>query len=77
MPFDYLQQPELSELSSVMALGNVDCTVPFARLHPKAICHMIIEIYFAVRGGFLLKDVKKKANPSIKFTVDKVKSKVS
>ena len=28
MPFDYLQQPEISELSSVMAFGNVDCTVP-------------------------------------------------
>ena len=41
MPFDYLQQPEIRELSSVMALGNVDCTVPFAQLHPKAIRHMI------------------------------------
>ena len=41
---------------------------------------MIIEIYFAVRGvimGFLDKDVKMKAIPSITFTVDKVKSKVS
>lgn len=80
MPVYHLQQPVIRELYSVMALGNSDCAVPTAHLHPKAIRHMIIEIYSAVRGvimGFLHVDVKKKAIPSITFTLDKVISKVS
>jgi hypothetical protein len=80
LSFNFLQQPEVRSMMSVMGNGNSDTTVPYALLNPSRVRHYIIEVYSAVKGimqAAIAKHATSKSIPYVSFTVDKVKSKVS
>jgi hypothetical protein len=78
LPFDFCTHSIIRSTFDVISEGVR--VMPYESLHPKAIRHMIVEIYSALKTvivDILEKYVKDMPVPNVHFTVDKVKSKVS
>lgn len=78
IPFDFCTHPNIRTTFDVMTNGVR--SMPYELLNPKAIRHMIIEVYTALKEvivEILKKNVNDMPIPNVHFTVDKVKSKVS
>lgn len=78
LPFDFCTHPIIRTTFDVMTDGVR--SMPYESLHPKAIRHLIVEIYTALKE-VIVDIIQKNTNdmpiPNVHFTVDKVKSKVS
>ena len=78
IPFDFCTHPIIRTTFDVMTDGVR--TMPYESLHQKAIRHLIVEIYTALKDvivDIIQKNIKDMPIPNVHFTVDKVKSKVS
>jgi hypothetical protein len=78
IPFDFCTHSRIRSTLDIMSDG--ERLMPYESLHPKAIRHMIVEIYTALKNvivNILETNTKDMPIANIHFTVDKVKSKVS
>lgn len=78
LPFDFCTHPTVRTTFDVMTDGVR--AIPYESLNPKAIRHMIVEVYSALKDvivDILRSNIADMPIPNIHFTVDKVKSKVS
>lgn len=78
IPFDFCTHPIIRTTFDVMTDGVR--TMPYESLHPKAVRHLVVEVYTALKEvivAILKNNIDDMPVPNVHFTVDKVKSKVS